>query len=384
MIYFDSAATTLQKPPEVPRAVARAMQTMSSVGRGGHPAAMAAAETVYHCRELAGRLFEAEPEQVVFTMNATHGLNLAICSLVQPGDRVVVSGFEHNAVMRPLFLRGAQTAIAGRRLFDPADTLAAFDRQLTPGTRAAVCTCVSNVFGYILPVREIAALCRGRGIPLILDASQAAGTLPVSLKGSGAAFIAMPGHKGLYGPQGTGILLCAEGGEPMLAGGTGSNSASPEMPDFLPDRLEAGTHNVCGIAGLAEGLRFVLRRTPERILHHERQLMRLLRESCGTVRGLRGWFGAPQSGVVSLAFEKLDCEEAAQRLAAAGVAVRAGLHCAPEAHRSGGSFETGTVRVSFSAFNTQQEVLRFTQICEGIFSGEKSRIPTCYCCGNRL
>ena len=385
MIYLDSAATTFQKPLSVSYAMQRAMRTMSSPGRGGYAAARAAEETAFRCRSLAAELFGVpSPEQVVFTSNATHALNIAIRSLVPEGGRVAVSGYEHNAVTRPLHALGARIKVAASPLFDRAALLRAFENSISPELDAVVCTHVSNVFGFVLPIEEIAALCRAEGVPLIVDASQSAGILPFELDTLGAAFIAMPGHKGLYGPQGTGILLCAEGGEPLLAGGTGSNSASPEMPDFLPDRLEAGTHNVCGIAGLAEGLRFVLRKTPERIVRHEQRLMRLLRESCGTVRGLCGWFGAPQSGVVSLAFEKLDCEEAAQRLAAAGVAVRAGLHCAPEAHRSGGSFETGTVRVSFSAFNTQQEVLRFAQICEGIFSGEKSRIPTCYCCGNRL
>lgn len=386
MIYFDSAATTLQKPPEVALTLSRAVTHLSSVGRGGHPAAMAAADAVFRCRTLAGRLFAAEPEQVVFTMNATHGLNIAIRSLVQPGDRVVISGFEHNAVVRPLHALGAQTAIAGRRLFDPADTLEGFACLLTPDTRAAVCTGVSNVFGYILPVREIAALCKERGIPLILDASQAAGTLDVALTGSGARFIAMPGHKGLYGPQGTGILLCADGGEPLMQGGTGSNSADPEMPDFLPDRLEAGTHNVCGIAALAEGISFVLRKTPHRILAHEQRLTAQARDALERMPGVHVFAGTPQAGVLSFTVENLDCEEAARLLADAGVAVRAGLHCAPVAHESAGTPERGTVRLSFSAFNTEAELHRFAGICGNVFSQrtQKTRIPTCYCGGNRI
>lgn len=386
MIYFDSAATTLQKPPEVARRTAAAMGSLSSVGRGGHPAAMAAAEAVYGCRELAGRLFDAEPEQVIFTMNATHGLNIAIRSLVPPGGHVVVSGFEHNAVMRPLYALGAQTELAGRRLFDPSDTLTQFDRLLTPQVQAVVCTCVSNVFGYILPYDEIAALCRRRGIPLILDASQAAGALPLSLKNSGADFIAMPGHKGLYGPQGTGLLLCRNGGQPLMQGGTGSNSADREMPDFLPDRLEAGTHNVCGIAGLAEGLRFVLRRTPEAIFAHEQRLLRRMYGVLEPMRGIRAFFGVPQAGVISFVPETMDCEEAAQLLGQRGIAVRAGLHCAPVAHESAGTFATGTVRLSFSAFNTEAEIARFAALCGKVFSGagENPRIPTCYCGKNRI
>ena len=379
MIYFDSAATTLQKPPQVALAVQDAMRRCASVGRGGHKAAMAAAETVYSCRELAAELLGAEAEQVIFTMNATHGLNIAVNTLVPMGGRVVVSGFEHNAVTRPLHARNARLTIAGRRLFSPEDTLAAFEEALAEKPDAVICTQVSNVFGYILPMAHIAALCRSRGVPLIIDASQAAGTLPVSLKETGARFIAMPGHKGLYGPQGTGLLLCADGAEPILYGGTGSNSAEQEMPDFLPDRLEAGTHNVCGIAGLAAGLRFVRAQTPQRILRHEQKLLRLLAAELRSLPRLHLFTGKEQAGVLSFTVEDMDCEEAAALLAAQHAAVRAGLHCAPTAHESAGPLESGTVRVSFSAFNTEREVREFARLCKKLFdSTEKAQFPTCY------
>lgn len=368
MIYLDSAATSLQKPPEVAAATARAMRTCASVGRGGHAAAERAAQLVFSCREAAAALFDAPPEQTVFTMNATHGLNIAIHSLVKPGERVVISGFEHNAVTRPLHALRAEVVTAGTRLFDPTNTLAAFDSALETPAAAVVCTQVSNVFGYILPIDEIAALCAWRGVPLIIDASQAAGVLPVSLRKSGAAFIAMPGHKGLYGPQGTGLLLCGREAEPLLHGGTGSNSALADMPDFLPDRLEAGTHNVCGIAGLAEGLRFVRRRTPEAIFAHEKRLLALTLRQLRMIPSLTIYSGDSHSGVLSFCVRGMDCEEAAQRLAARGVAVRAGLHCAPTAHRSAGTLEEGTVRVSFSAFNSVQETLEFTRICKKLFA----------------
>ena len=379
MIYFDSAATTLQKPPQVALAVQDAMRRCASVGRGGHKAAMAAAETVYSCRELAAELLGAEAEQVIFTMNATHGLNIAVNTLVPMGGRVVVSGFEHNAVTRPLHARNARLTTAGRRLFSPEDTLAAFEEALAEKPDAAICTQVSNVFGYILPMAHIAALCRSRGVPLIIDASQAAGTLPVSLKETGARFIAMPGHKGLYGPQGTGLLLCADGAEPILYGGTGSNSAEQEMPDFLPDRLEAGTHNVCGIAGLAAGLRFVRAQTQQRILRHEQKLLRLLAAELRSLPRLHLFTGKEQAGVLSFTVEGMDCEEAAALLAAQHAAVRAGLHCAPTAHESAGTLESGTVRVSFSAFNTEREVREFARLCKKLFgSTEKAQFPTCY------
>ena len=367
MIYLDSAATSFQKPAAVPIAVTRAMQTCASVGRGGHAAAMAAAETVYQGRVMAAELFDAEPEQVVFTMNATHGLNTAIFSLLSPGARVVVSGFEHNAVTRPLHALRADVRVAGEKLFDAEDTVRAFERALAEKPDAVICTHISNVFGYILPVERIAALCRERGVPFILDASQSAGTQPVSLRRSGARFIAMPGHKGLYGPQGTGILLCADGGEPLLFGGTGSNSTEQEMPDFLPDRMEAGTHNVCGIAGLTEGIRFVRKQTPAAIAHHEQTLLRQALQELEGQKNLRLYAGEGQAGVLSFSVEAVDCEEAAQALAQEGIAVRAGLHCAPLAHRSAGTADTGTVRLSFSVFNTPREVTRFAAACKKLF-----------------
>ena len=250
MIYLDSAATTFQKPLSVSYAMQRAMRTMSSPGRGGYAAARAAEETAFRCRSLAAELFGVpSPEQVVFASNATHALNIAIRSLVPEGGRVAVSGYEHNAVTRPLHALGARIKVAASPLFDRAALLRAFENSISPELDAVVCTHVSNVFGFVLPIEEIAALCRAEGVPLIVDASQSAGILPFELDTLGAAFIAMPGHKGLYGPQGTGLLLCAHDAAPLLYGGTGSASLEQTMPDFLPDQLEAGTHNMPGIAG---------------------------------------------------------------------------------------------------------------------------------------
>ena len=269
MIYFDSAATTLQKPGAVPAAVADAIHTMTTPGRGDHPAARLAAELMLRCRTEAAELFDvSQPDNVILTSNATHALNIAVKSLVSPGDPVVISGYEHNAVTRPLHAIGSVSVrIVNGRLFDPAQMAEGFRRAVDRGVSAVVCTHMSNVFGYVLPIDDIAAVCREKGVPLIVDASQSAGILPVSLGRWRAAYVAMPGHKGLYGPQGTGLLLCGEGQrpKPVLEGGTGSLSRLQEMPDFLPDRLEAGTQNVHGAAGLLEGLRFVRRMGLERI-----------------------------------------------------------------------------------------------------------------------
>ena len=275
MIYLDSAATTLQKPPTVARAAAAAMGRMASPGRGGYPAAMAAADTIFACREAAARLFHVpEPDQVVLTMNATHGLNLAIKTLVAPGDTVLISGYEHNAVTRPLaVIPNVAVKVADAPLFRPEAMVERFRALLTPEVSCVICTHVSNVFGYVLPVGEIAGLCRQRGVPFVLDTSQSAGALPVHMAELGADFIAMPGHKGLYGPQGTGILLALDdriAARPLLAGGTGSLSEQLTQPDFLPDALESGTLNVPGIAGLREGLLFVKKQGTAALAQHKR------------------------------------------------------------------------------------------------------------------
>lgn len=370
MIYFDAAATTLQKPPAVPLACARAIRSYASPGRGGHLPAMAAARVAYECRSLAGKLLGVdEPERVVFTMNATHGLNIAIRSLVKPGDTVVISGWEHNAVTRPLKALNANIKVADGPLFDQEAVLTAFERELTEEVSCAVCTQCSNVFGMILPIRKIAALCRERGIPLIVDASQGAGCLAVDADGWNAAFVAMPGHKGLYGPQGTGLLLCGKDvtATPLLQGGTGSDSINQEMPEFLPDRLEAGTHNIAGVAGLLEGLRFVSAKGPKNILAHERKLLTRARDALAQLPGVELFcdpLGSNQGGVMSFRLARTDCETAAEWLGEHNIAVRAGVHCAPLAHRTQGTLDTGTVRISFSAFNVPKEVDCFAEKLE--------------------
>lgn len=357
MIYLDSGATSFHKPAGVYRAVMDAMRSCANPGRGGYPAAMAAAGRVYGCRAAAGELFDCDPEQVVLTTSCTHGLNIAIRSLVKPGGRVVISGFEHNAVTRPLHALKARITVAGRKLFDWEDTLEKFEDALGKGADAAVFTHVSNVFGYILPVEEMAALCRRYGVPFVVDAAQSAGTLPVSLKRWGADFIAMPGHKGLLGPQGTGLLLCGAAGEPLLQGGTGSDSILQAMPDYLPDRLEPGTLNVPGYAGLREGLRYLKRVGVASI--HAREHAQLKQCIAGLEKlGMQVFSGPHQAATVSF-LPGMDCEEAAEILAKQGIAVRAGLHCAPLAHESAGTLQTGTVRVSFGYDCTETETSGF-------------------------
>lgn len=345
MIYLDHGATSFYKPAGVYRAVEQAMRTCASPGRGGYPAAMNAGKILLSCRQKAGEMFNCNPEQVVFTTCCTHGLNMAIRTLVKPGDEVVISGFEHNAVVRPLYGLGAKIRVAGRKLFCQEEMLESLEKELKRAPKAAIFTHVSNVFGYILPVEEMGKLCKQYGVPFVLDAAQSAGILPVKLGQLGAEFIAMPGHKGLLGPQGTGMLLCGTLPEPLLYGGTGSLSQSYLMPDFLPDRGEAGTPNVPGIAGLAEGLKYVQKTGIENILERQQKQVRYAARELQKM-GLQVYTGKHQTGTLSFC-GGMDCEEFAEALASHGIAVRAGLHCAPLAHESAGTLDTGTVRISY-------------------------------------
>ncbi len=354
MIYLDNGATSFPKPPAVIRAVSRALSCCANPGRGGYEAAMAASKLLYRCRERAGELFSCPAEQVVFTPGCTQGLNIAIRALVKPGTEVAISGFEHNAVTRPLHALGAKLHICGRKLFCWENVLEDLENALKQGVKVAVFTHASNVFGYILPISEIAHLCRRYGAKLIVDAAQSAGMLEVNLEKWGASFVAMPGHKGLLGPQGTGLLLCGEHPQPLVFGGTGSLSESQSMPDFLPDCLEAGTVNVPGIAGLLAGLEEVRDRGCHNIFRREQALAKICAEAMEQM-GLEVFSGPHQGGTVSFC-PKMDCEEAAQRLAQRGIGVRAGLHCAPLAHESAGTLRTGTVRVGFGHSNHHHDL----------------------------
>ena len=362
MIYLDHGATSFHKPPEVAQAMQRALQTCANPGRGGHAPAMEAARVVLRCRERAGELFDCSPEQVVFTSNCTHGLNIALHSLVKPGSRVVISGFEHNAVVRPLHALGAKITVAGRKLFSPENTLQEWEAALKKGADVAVFTHMSNVFGYILPVQEMAQLCRQYRVPFVIDAAQSAGVLPVSLQKTGAAFIAVPGHKGLLGPQGTGLLLCADSPQPLLYGGTGSLSASWEMPGFLPDRAEAGTLNVPGIAGLEAAMTWLQKQDLQKLLARQQKQVRFCADALGKM-GVQVFAGPSQGGTFSLV-PSMDCEEAADAFAQRGIALRAGLHCAPLAHESAGTLQTGTLRISFGHDVCQMQTERFLKVAK--------------------
>lgn len=372
MIYLDNAATTLIKPASVSRAAAWAVGHLGTPGRGGHKAAMDAAGLAYECREKVSALFNVgDPENVVFTFNATHALNIAIKSLSGRGDKVIISGYEHNSVTRPLNAIGARIIVASSELFEPEMALHAFERRLTSDISLVVCNHISNVFGYILPVERIAAACLEKKIPFILDASQSAGVLEIDFKKLGAVYVCMPGHKGLHGPQGTGLLLCARKPDTLLQGGTGSHSLSAEMPDTMPDRLEAGTHNMPGIAGLAAGLDYIAKKGLKNILAHERGLIGAAADGLmkiDRVRVFKSDYDYCQAGVLSFVVDGMPCETVGERLASRGICVRAGLHCAPLAHKTVGTLPGGTVRISVSSFNTKRDISALVSAVDDIVS----------------
>ena len=370
MLYLDYAATSLIKPQAVSREMLRAMTMAASPGRGAHGPAMRAADIVFSCREAAAELFNVpDPEQVVFTFNATHALNIAIRSLVKKGDTALVSGFEHNSVTRPLTQIGCNIIAAASPLFDKAAALAAFRENIAKAD-VVICTHVSNVFGFILPVYEIGELCREYKVPFIVDASQSAGVLDVDFQRLGADFVAMPGHKALFGPQGTGLLMCKTAGEVLMSGGSGSDSVRQLMPEFLPDRHEAGTHNVPGIAGLLAGIDYVKSCGVENIRKHEQKLIDEIIRQLDDVEDIELFYGGEesQSGVLSFRSGRVGCEELCGMLSEEGICLRAGMHCAPCAHRSAGTLDTGTLRLSVSPFVTLENAGYFCRILQNLLN----------------
>lgn len=364
MIYLDNAATSFPKPPEVAAAVCRAMRVYgANPGRSGHRLSIMASRAVYRCRELAAAHFGlSQPENAVFTKNCTEALNIVIQSLLSEGGHCVISDLEHNSVYRPIWeleRRGtARYSVAEVTPGDPEATLAAFSELLEPETKLVVCTGASNVFGIKPPVRRIAALCRERGVPFLLDAAQTAGAESYDMERDGIDFIAAPGHKGLLGPMGTGLLLCGrpELLHPLMYGGTGSASLEPGQPDYLPDMLESGTLDLPGIAGLAEGIAWVSARGAENIGRRECALAARIWDGIAKTPGLRLLTARPapteMSPVVSFVPDGMTGEEAAARLDALGVAARGGYHCAALAHKKMGTQECGACRLSPGPLST--------------------------------
>ncbi len=364
--YLDNAATSFPKPDSVYETVVRVMKEVgANPGRGGHQRAIAAGRLVYETRSALAELFGIDDAaRIAFTSNATEAINLALFGVLTAGDRVVTSTMEHNAVVRPLHVLQEQGVEVVKV---PADCFGVVDPEkireaCTPHTRMVVLSHCSNVTGSLQPIEEIGTWCRRSGILFLVDAAQSAGLFPLHVEPFGIDLLAVPGHKGLYGPQGTGFLYVRPGLElkPLVYGGTGSNSHSESQPTEMPEHLESGTLNTAGIAGLKAGVDFVREIGLDAIRAHERQLLDRLIEGLRQVPDAVVYGpldGRLHGGALSFNLDGRDPSEIGFRLDHEfGISCRVGLHCAPDAHRSIGTFPRGTVRVSPGYFNTLADI----------------------------
>lgn len=365
MIYLDNAATTLQKPPCVVDAVVRAMTTMGNAARGAHSSSLSASRMVYETRcKIAARFGCPDPEHVVFTGNATEALNIALNGIFSAGDHVITTDLEHNSVLRPLYRLEKQGVI--ELSFVPADKLGrpdydAFRKLIRPNTRAIVCTHASNLTGNMVDLAAVGKVAKEAGLFFVVDASQTAGVVPVDMEKTGIDILCFTGHKGLMAPQGTGGLCIGTGVEirPFKVGGSGVHSYDKEQPSSYPTRLEAGTLNSHGLAGLSAALDFIAETGMDTIREKEQLLMRRFYEGVRGIEGVTvyGNFDAERTAVVALNIRDYDSGAVADVLYETyGIATRAGAHCAPRMHMVLGTADQGAVRFSFSWFNTEEEV----------------------------
>jgi cysteine desulfurase family protein len=379
MIYLDNAATSYPKPPEVITAMTSFLSDVGiGTGRGSHRRGLSANRMVFEAREQLAALFHvADSSRILFTHSATESLNLAVSGLLRPGDHVITSTMEHNSLVRPLH-RASRSGVTVTKVkcdragfVDPRDVAAALRSE----TRLVAISHCSNVTGAIQPVADIGCLARSRGIVFLLDAAQSAGCIPVDVAEFSVDLLAAPGHKGLLGPQGTGLLYIAPGLElePLLVGGTGGASSDPEQPLTCPERYESGTPNTPGIAGLSAGVEFILRTGVERIRSHEQALTTLLLNGLCRVPGVTIHGPADpvrQGGVVSLTLAGRDPSEVGYRLDHDfDISVRVGLHCAPDAHRTIGTYPGGTIRVSPGFSTTEADIATFLGAMHAIAAG---------------
>ncbi len=361
MIYLDNAATTFPKPEPVIRAVAEAMRKRGgNPGRGSHKLSTAASELVFDCRSAAADMFGANPENVVFTVNATHALNYAIKGLAEPGCHILIDNYAHNAAYRPVMAL-TNAGIAESDIYDASgeenEVLQNIESHLRPNTKIIIATHQSNICSRILPIEAIGKFCAEHHIHFIVDAAQSAGHLPIDVRRMNITSLCMPGHKGLFGPMGVGLLISGDDVRyhTIIEGGAGINSLDVAMPDELPERLEAGTIPLPAIAGLLAGINFVNRVGLEEIHVHECTLSAALIEMIGNSSGVT-LYGDTNSSVIGFNLDGHSPAEAGEYLASHGICVRTGYHCAPLAHRTIGSFENGHIRAGFSYMNRMSDV----------------------------
>jgi len=369
-IYFDNGATTWQKPRSVTLAIESAMRRCANPGRGSHNLASAAAECVYDARSSIAEMFGGDLERVVFTLNATFALNYAIKGLVTDGCHILIDNLCHNAVRRPVIAlsekRGCTFDFYDATLCDDM-LLSDIERRIRPNTALVVATHQCNISSNVLPIEKIGALCKNRGIHFVVDASQSAGHIPINVQRMNISALCMPGHKGLYGPMGVGVLVAGESVkfDTLVEGGVGIASLDHGMPEDLPDRLEAGTLPVPSIAGLAAGVRFVREVGTDAIHRHESALSDALTRGLGEIGGVL-LYGDIHGSNVSFTVDGYIPTDVGEYLSNHGIYVRCGYHCAPIAHRTLGSYDRGSVRVSFSYMNKMSEVERFLNVLEAL------------------
>lgn len=366
MIYLDNAATSWPKPPGVIAAMTKTLcEAGGNPGRSSHPLALRAAESVLDCRENLAELFNAaNPLSFCFASNATEALNLALKGLLKPGDHVVCTSMEHNSVWRPLWRLQKEGVCFSIARASPTGVVSvdSIVREIRPQTRMIAAIHASNVNGAINPIGDLGALARKRGLVFLVDAAQTAGSVPIDIAAMQIDLLAFPGHKGLLGPVGTGGLYIGDRVElePLREGGTGSESASPEQPKYLPDRHEAGTLNTVGISGLNEGVRYLLRKGVAAIQRREWRLTQRLIEGLAGIAGVTVYgpgVNRPRAAVVSFNVAGRDPGWVAEQLDRDfGIACRPGLHCAYLAHQTQGTARIGTVRLSPGPFTTEQEI----------------------------
>lgn len=372
MIYYDNAATTFPKPLTVKNAVDDAITCFgANPGRSGHDLSIETSKRVYEVREKAAAFFKAHSaEDVVFTQNCTYALNTVIHGLLSPGDHVVISDLEHNSVLRPvhaLACAGVITYSVASVYFDEQHTVRSFANAIRPNTKAIITTHASNVFGIKLPVKALAQLARQYCVYYIVDAAQTAGMEEIDVSDTKIDFLCTAGHKGLYGPSGTGLLITPLGQKlrPLAQGGTGSSSADYGQPDFMPDRLEAGTVNTAGIMGLGAGIDFVSKCGVQSIAQQEMCQLKYIYDELRDMQGVELYTAPPTVetavGVLSFNLAGLDSEQTADRLNKKGFALRGGLHCAPLAHKKFGTIERGCARLSLGVFNTGEHAEKFVK-----------------------
>lgn len=364
MIYFDNAATSGHKPQSVINAINYALNNLSAnPGRSGHDVSIKASDMVYNTRKkLADFLGADGAEQVVFTSNCTQSINYVIKGILKKGDHVIVSNLEHNAVMRPLVKM--QVNFDMITVFnDDNDTIRDFESKIKANTKLVIMTAASNVTGKILPFAEIGRICQKRGIYFCLDGAQAAGVLPINMQNMHIDYLCIAPHKGLYAPMGIGVLICRKPIEnTIIEGGTGSASLEFKQPDILPEMLESGTLNVPAIAGLSAGVDFVKKTGIENIYKKEMRLSKMFYEGLLKNEKIEVYTPKPSmhkyAPVIAFNIKNTSSDRAAEFLNKNSIAVRAGLHCAPLAHKAIGTTDFGTLRASFSFFNTENEVVR--------------------------